>query len=80
MKYLALALAAVYTIIYFYGGPVYASCTCSQAGRSTLPYYFIGFGVLAVYLPLYYWRKRGDRRNQQDAPAATMPTPEGASP
>ena len=43
MKYLALALAAFYTFIYFYGGITYAQCACSQAGHSTLPYYFIGW-------------------------------------
>jgi amino acid transporter len=62
MKYVALAIAALYTVIYFYGGPLYASCSCNAAGRKTLPYYFIGLAVLASYLPLYYWRKRDDRR------------------
>ncbi len=40
-----------------WGGPVYASCTCSQAGKSTLPYYFIGIATLLSYLPLYWYRK-----------------------
>ena len=62
MKYLALALALFYAIIYFWGGPLYASCSCNAAGRKTLPYYFIGLGVLALYLPLYWYRKRDDRR------------------
>jgi amino acid transporter len=62
MKYVALGMAALYAVIYFYGGPVYASCSCNAAGRKTLPYYFIGIGVLLMYLPLYYWRKRDDRR------------------
>jgi amino acid transporter len=57
MKWAALALAAFYAVIYFYGGPMYASCACSQAGHSTLPYYFIGFAVLAAYLPLYWYRR-----------------------
>lgn len=63
MKYVALGLAGVYTIIYFWGGPVYADCTCNAAGHKTLPYYFIGFAVLAAYYPLYLWRKAGDRRS-----------------
>jgi amino acid transporter len=71
MKYVALVIAAMFAIIYFWGGPVYASCTCSQAARSTLPYYFIGLAVLAAYYPLYLWRKRGDARN----PAAPTTTP-----
>jgi amino acid transporter len=81
MKYLALFMAAVYAIIYFWGGPVYASCTCNAAGRTTLPYYFIGLAVLAAYYPLYLWRKRGDARNE--AAAASSPAtvaPGGASP
>src|ERR1700729_4458677 len=60
MKYIALAMAGLFSIIYFWGGPVYASCTCNAAGRTTLPYYFIGLAVLAAYYPLYLWRKRGD--------------------
>ena len=70
MKYVALAMAALYAVIYFYGGPVYASCSCNAAGRKTLPYYFIGIGVLLPYLPLYYWRKRDDRQNAGPAPPA----------
>jgi amino acid transporter len=78
MKYVALVIAAMYAIIYFWGGPVYASCSCSQAGRSTLPYYFIGLAVLAAYYPLYLWRKRGDARNEvPPAPAAAV-APGGA--
>jgi amino acid transporter len=82
MKYIALAIAAVYAVIYFYGGPVYASCSCNAAGRKTLPYYFIGIGVVLAYLPLYLWRKRADRREAPVAPppAVVTPTPEGASP
>jgi hypothetical protein len=70
MKYVALALAAVYTVIYFWGGPLYASCACNAAGRKTLPYYFIGIGVLLLYLPLYWYRKKVEDRR----PPAAMPT------
>jgi amino acid transporter len=80
MKYVALAMAALYAVIYFYGGPVYASCSCNAAGRKTLPYYFIGIGVLLAYLPLYYWRKRDDRRAEADAqPAVGVATPDVAA-
>jgi amino acid transporter len=75
MKYVALAIAALYTLIYFYGGPVYASCSCNAAGRKTLPYYFIGIAVLLSYLPLYYWRKRDDRRAEATAPSASPVMP-----
>ena len=74
MKYVALLMAAFFLFIYFYGGPTYASCSCSQAGKSTLPYYFMGFGVLALYLPLYLYRHLvEDRRNtvkEAEIPAA----------
>jgi amino acid transporter len=57
MKWVALVIAGLYVVIYFYGGPVYASCACNAAGRKTLPYYFIGIGVLLSYLAFYAWRK-----------------------
>ena len=68
MKYVALGLAVFYTFIYFYGGIVYSTCACSLAGHSTLPYYFAGFAVLVSYLPLYWWRKRDDRKTGTTAP------------
>ena len=81
MKYVALALAGLFAIIYFWGGPVYADCSCNAAGHKTLIYYFLGFGVLAAYYPLYLWRKAGDRKKAAAAPlAATAAPAEGASP
>jgi amino acid transporter len=81
MKYVALLIAAMYIIIYFYGGPVYASCTCSQAGKSTLPYYFLGIATLLTYIPLYYYRKRVEdkRHPPAEAPASTAPSMAGGS-
>ena len=75
MKYVALAIALLYGVIYFWGGPVYASCTCSQAGKSTLPYYFIGIATLLTYIPLYYYRKRYE--DKRHPPAETV---KGAQP
>jgi amino acid transporter len=82
MKYVALVIAAMYAVIYFWGGPMYASCSCSQAGRSTLPYYFIGLGVLAAYLPLYWFRKRVENKRQPagDAAAAVPVATGGTGP
>jgi amino acid transporter len=57
MKYAALGLAAVYAVVYVWGGPVYADCACNAAGTKTLPYYFIGLGTLLTYLPLWWYRK-----------------------
>ena len=73
MKYAALALALVYAVIYFWGGPMYASCTCSQAGKSTLPYYFIGIATLLTYLPLYWWRKKIEDKREPEAQPMAMP-------
>jgi amino acid transporter len=78
MKYVALGIAGLYAIIYFYGGPVYASCSCNAAGRKTLPYYFIGLGVLASYYPLYLWRKRGDARTGTPPEPVSTVAPEHA--
>ncbi len=65
MKYVALLVAAMYLMIYFWGGPVYASCKCSEAGKSTLPYYFIGIGVVLSYVLFYWYRKWDDRRRAE---------------
>jgi amino acid transporter len=80
MKYVALAMAALFAIIYFYGGPVYASCSCNAAGHKTLPYYFLGIGVLLMYLPLYYWRKHSDAKNKAAAEPTSTIAPGAASP
>jgi amino acid transporter len=81
MKYVALAMALLYVVIYFYGGPVYASCTCSQAGKSTLPYYFIGIATLLTYIPLYYYRKnyQDKRHPPAETPATATPSMAGGS-
>jgi amino acid transporter len=73
MKYVALAIAILYAIIYFYGGPVYANCACNAAGTTTLPFYFIGWGVLLLYLPLYWYRKRVEDKRPTPAEAAPPP-------
>jgi amino acid transporter len=76
MKWVALAIAGLYTVIYFYGGPVYANCACNAAGRKTLPYYFIGIVVVLMYFPLWAFRKYiEDRRSPPGAPATAMPAP-----
>ncbi|HEY2260573.1 MAG TPA: APC family permease [Solirubrobacteraceae bacterium] len=78
MKWVALAIAALYAVIYFYGGPVYASCTCSLAGKSTLPYYFIGWAVLLAYLPMYWYRKRVE--DKRAGPAEAVAPQAGVAP
>jgi amino acid transporter len=78
MKYAALGLAAVYTVIYVWGGPVYADCACNAAGKKTLPYYFIGIGVLLAYLPLYWYRKRFEDKREPPGAVAAAQRPPGA--
>jgi amino acid transporter len=75
MKYVALGIAGVYAIIYFYGGPVYASCACNAAGRKTLPYYFIGIATLLSYLAFYWYRKYVEDKRQAPAAPATVAAP-----
>jgi amino acid transporter len=76
MKYVALGLAVFYGVIYFYGGPVYAACSCSLAGKNTLVYYFIGIATLALYLPLHWYRKHvEDPRHEKAAPQGSAATP-----
>jgi amino acid transporter len=74
MKYVAIGIAVLYAIIYFYGGPVYANCACNAAGTTTLPFYFIGWGVLLLYLPLYWYRKRVE--DKRATPAEALPPPQ----
>src|SRR5206468_3114754 len=65
MKYVALAMAVFYFIIWIYGGIYY-----SKIGH-TLVYYLAGWGVLAAYLPLYWYRvKVEDKKTAPEAPAA----------
>jgi hypothetical protein len=63
-------------VIYFYGGPTYAGCTCNAAGRKTLIYYFIGIGTVLSYLVFYWYRKYvEDKRAAPEAAPAAMAAP-----
>jgi amino acid transporter len=81
MKYVALGIAGLYAVIYFYGGPVYASCTCNAAGRKTLPYYFIGIVVVLLYFPLWWYRKyvQDKRHVAPGEPTPAVPARSGAA-
>jgi amino acid transporter len=52
MKYVALALAALYGVIWLYGGLVY-----SKLGNAQI-YFYLGWLVLLSYLPFYWYRTR----------------------
>src|SRR5438067_9314795 len=69
MKYVALGMAVLYFVIWLYGGIYY-----SKIGN-TLVYYLAGWGVLAAYLPLYWYRvKVEDKRTAAaEAPAPVVP-------
>ena len=82
MKYVALAIAALYFIIWTYGG--YQCCAMQLAGSKTL-YYFIGCAVIVAYLPLYVYRVYvEDKRYAIPAITAPMidsqPAPANADP
>lgn len=68
-KYIALAMAALYLVIWLYGGIQY-----SRIG-DTLVYYLLGWGTLLLYLPLWAYRHYvEDKRAGPAAPEAALPT------
>jgi len=74
-KYIALAMAALYFVIWLYGGIVYTSLPNSLLnGADTRIYYFIGWVILLSYLPLYWYRKRVEdpRHEAQGADTAQL--------
>jgi amino acid transporter len=78
MKYIALVMAALYFVIWTYGGLVYTSLpNAGLGGADTRVYFFIGWVILLSYLPLYWYRKRvedpkhqREGRGELSAPAA----------
>jgi amino acid transporter len=69
-KYVALAIAALYFVIWLYGGIYY-----SKIGH-TLVYYIAGWVVLLSYLPLYWYRvKVEDKKAEHNLPAEPAITP-----
>jgi amino acid transporter len=69
-KYIALAMAIAYFIIWSYGGLVYTSLPNALLnGSDTRIYFFIGWAILLSYLPLYWYRvKVEDPKHGQQAP------------
>jgi amino acid transporter len=64
MKWVALAIAALYFVIWSYGGLVYA-----RIGHTEI-YYFAGWAALLCYLPFYWYRRYVEDRR---APAGAAP-------
>jgi amino acid transporter len=82
MKYVALGLAALYFIIWLYGGIVYTGLpNAALGGANTRIYFFLGWVTLLSYLPLYWYRTAvEDRRRgkaeaggEAEAPATAVP-------
>ncbi len=69
-KWVALALAVVFFVIWSYGGYQY-----SRLG-DTETYYFLGWAVLLAYVPLYLYRTRiEDKRTGPPEPKPTVAPP-----
>ena len=70
MKWLALAVFIVWTVIYFFGG--WNSPKIVLADPHQGPgLYLLGVLIVALYPPLYWWRRSQDRRHAAaGAPAA----------
>ena len=69
MKYVALAMAVLYAVIWLYGGIYYAKI------GNTVVYYLAGWGVLAAYLPLYWYRVKVEDKRHAETPTPALPAP-----
>src|SRR5689334_13289633 len=68
MKYVALAMAVAYFVIWLYGGINYA-----RIGNQKI-YYFLGWAVALAYIPFYLYRTRiEDKREAPPEPTVSMP-------
>ena len=67
-KYIALAIAVLYFVIWLYGGINYA-----RIGNTRI-YYFLGWAVALAYIPFYLYRTRiEDKRDAPPEPSIEMP-------
>ncbi len=60
-KWIALAIFAVWTVIYFWGGWNSPKVILADP-RQGPGLYLLGLLIVALYAPLYWWRARQDRR------------------
>jgi amino acid transporter len=67
VRYVALAIFLFWAVVYFYGG--WNAPNIVVAPNSGPVLFILGLVVMALYFPLYYWRKRSDQR--RPAPVAT---------
>ena len=79
-KWIALAMAAVYFVIWSYGGFVYTGLpNASLGGANTRVYYFIGWAILLSYLPLYWYRVKVEdpKHAREGGDVHAQPAPSG---
>lgn len=69
MKYVALLVAAFYAIAWGWGIPACSLHGCAVGSGNELPEFFLGWLVLLLWFPLWWWRKWRDRRHHGDASA-----------
>jgi amino acid transporter len=73
LRYLALAIGAFFLFVWIYGG-YYASDIAVAAGKRWL--YFLGLGIIMLYVPLYSYRRFTDgraRKELADADPISLP-------
>jgi amino acid transporter len=68
-KWIALALAVFYAFIWLFGGIEYA-----RIGGTEI-YYFLGWAVALMYIPLYLYRVKVEDRRTRGAPPEVVPSP-----
>ena len=75
-SYLALVMAALYFVIWLYGGIVYTGLpNAALGGANTRVYYFIGWAILLSYLPLYWYRVKIEDPRHAGEPPSEMAAP-----
>ncbi len=61
MKYVAVALAAFYFLVWAWGIPYCSLHGCAVGSGNELPQFFLGWAVVLLWFPLWWWRKWRDR-------------------
>jgi amino acid transporter len=74
MKYVALAIAVLYFVIWLYGGINYA-----RIGNTKI-YYFLGWATALAYIPFYLYRTRVEDKREGQTPEQTVQMPPGVVP
>jgi hypothetical protein len=69
LRYVALALGVFFLFVWIYGG-YYASDIAVAEGKRWL--FFLGLGLLALYLPLYAYRRFVEDRRAKVTPEASV--------